>query len=240
MKRMLDLYCCQGGASEGYRRAGFDVYGSDIDQQPHYPFAFHQGDALWVLRTLLTGRSITLRSGSTFPRALTLADFDAIHASPPCQRRTKAQKIQKNEHPALIAPTRELLIETGLPYVIENVVPDDDELDDDPLVAPIVLCGEMFGLETYRHRQFETNWRLDQPAHPTHVARNTKMGRRPVDGEYMHIVGNFSGVDKARRIMDMPWATRDGLREAIPPAYSEYVGAQMLAALALEDLERAA
>jgi DNA (cytosine-5)-methyltransferase 1 len=229
--KLLDLYCCQGGAGMGYHRAGFEVFGVDLDHQPHYPFAFAQRDALAVLRALLEGKAVGFHGGSARYRKFELADFDAIHASPPCQRRTKAQKIMNNEHPALIAPTRELLIATGLPYVIENVVPEDDELDDDPLIDPIMLCGAMFELETYRHRQFETNWRAAVPEHRAHLAKNTKMGRPPVDGEYMHIVGNFSGVDRAREIMDMPWATRDGLREAIPPAYAEFVGAQLLDAI---------
>lgn len=225
IRRVLDLYCCQGGSSEGYRRAGFHVYGVDLNPQPYYPFPFHQGDALATLRTLLGGGAIPFKAPDGTAEYLKLSDFMAIHASPPCQRRTKAQKIQGNYHPALIAPTRELLDATGKPYIIENVVPEDGELDDDPLIDPIILCGAMFGLETYRHRQFEMNWEFTGPlTHPVHVARNTKMGRPPVDGEYMHIVGNFSGVEKARGIMEMPWATRDGLREAIPPAYTEYIG----------------
>lgn len=240
MTRILDLFCCQGGASEGYRRAGYVVYGVDLDPQPHYPFAFHQGDALEVLHILLAGGFIAFTRRDGTVERLRLSDFHAIHASPPCQRRTKAQKIMKNEHPALIAPTRELLERTGLPYVIENVVPGDGELDDDPLVNPVVLCGAMFDLETYRHRQFEANWCIAVPAHPVHVARNTKMGRPPVEGEYMHIVGNFSGVDRARSIMDMPWANRDGLREAIPPAYSEFIGKQLIAQLGRRELRRAA
>lgn len=241
---LLDLFCCQGGASRGYVDAGFDVVGVDIEPQPRYPYPMVVGDALAVLDWLLngsattwdydlmsraeglriTGTAVETECGKTF----SLSDFDAIHASPPCQARTKAQKIQKNQHPNLIAPTRELILRTGLPYVIENVVPEDEETDSDPLIDPAMLCGAMFGIETYRHRLFETNWGLTVPAHPEHVARTTKMGRAPVDGEFMHIVGNFSGVDRARRIMRMPWANRDGLREAIPPAYAEYVGTRLL------------
>ena len=203
--RLLDLFCCAGGAGMGYHRAGFDVVGVDIAPQPHYPFAFWCRDALDFLR--VHGKR-----------------FDAIHASPPCQDYTEAQKIQGNTHPRLIAPTRELLQELGVPWVIENVVGA-------PLRDPIMLCGAMFGLETYRHRLFESNVSLVAPEHPEHVAKQTKMGRPPVEGEFMHVVGNFSGVAKAREVMGMPWATRDELREAIPPVYTEWVGAQLMAEL---------
>lgn len=202
--RLLDLFCCQGGASMGYQRAGFDrIVGVDIDPQPRYPFRFWQRDALRFLK-----------SYGKF--------FDAVHASPPCQAFTNAQKIMGNEHPDLLTPVRELLLELGKPFIIENV-------PGAPLRDPVTLCGAMFGLETYRHRLFESNVELTAPEHPEHVARTTKMGRAPVEGEYMHIVGNFSGVDRARRVMDMPWANRDGLREAIPPAYTKHLGRQLIA-----------
>ena len=227
--RLLDLYCCQGGASMGYRHAGFDVVGVDIAPQPRYLFPFFQGDVLEVLKALLAGESLRFAGGiGTYA----LGDFDALHASPPCQRRTKAQKIQKREHPALIAPTRFFLEMTGLPYVIENVVPDESSRDD-PLIDPVMLCGAMFGLETYRHRLFESNFPLTVPEHPEHVARTAKMGRPPQPGEFMHVVGNFSGVEHGREVMGMPWASRDGLREAIPPVYTEWVGAQLMAELAV-------
>lgn len=189
----------------GYVRAGFRVVGVDREPQPRYPFAFWCRDALFFL--------------ARFGRF-----FDAIHASPPCQAFTNAQKLQGNEHPNLIEPVRELLIELGKPYIIENV-------PGAPLDDPVELCGAMFGLGTYRHRLFETNWELAAPEHPEHTVRTTKMGRAPVEGEYMHIVGNFSGVARAREVMDMPWATRDGLREAIPPAYTEHIGGQLRAHL---------
>lgn len=203
---MLDLFCCQGGASMGYNVAGFRVVGIDVDPQPRYPFKFIQDDVM-----KLSARWIA-------------ENFDAVHASPPCQAHTKAWKLNKRDHPRLIEPTRDLLDAAGLPFVIENVEEARSELRD-----PVMLCGSMFGLETYRHRLFETNWTLSVPPHPDHVARTTKMGRAPVDGEFMHIVGNFSGVDRGREVMGMPWANRDGLREAIPPAYTEYIGRQLLA-----------
>lgn len=203
--RLLDLFCCQGGAGTGYARAGFEVVGVDIEPQPRYPFEFHQADAIEFL----------LEHGH---------EFDAIHASPPCQAHTLAQRIQRNEHPDLIEPTRRALLALGRPWVIENV-------PGAPLVAPVLLCGPMFGLHTYRHRLFESSVSLTVPEHPEHVARTTKMGRPPREGEYMHIVGNFSGVAAAREIMGMDWANRDGLREAIPPAYTEHIGAQLMQAV---------
>lgn len=200
--KLLDLFCCQGGAGTGYAEAGFDVVGVDIDPQPRYPFEFHQADAIEYARA--HGK-----------------EFDAVHASPPCQAHTNAQKIMGNDHPDLIEPTRELLLVLGKPFVIENVPLA-------PLIDPVELCGAMFGLETYRHRLFETNWELTAPEHPAHVARTTKMGRPPKPGEYMHVVGNFSGVDRGREVMGMPWANRDGLREAIPPTYTQHIGEQLL------------
>jgi len=219
---ILDLYCCQGGASRGYADAGFNVYGVDIEPQPRYPFGFNRKDALTALKTLLNGEALAFIDQYGVPKFGWLQNFDAIHASPPCQLYSLTHRINKSDFPDLIGPTRELLKQTGLPYVIENVVEARDEL-----INPTLLCGEMFGLETYRHRLFETSFELTAPEHPAHIAKTTKMGRAPVDGEYMHIVGNFSGVDRGRQIMGMPWASRDGLREAIPPIYSAFVGADL-------------
>lgn len=207
---VLDLYCCQGGASAGYVRAGFDVTGADLEPQPRYPYRFQRADALELLRVLIgTGK---------------IHRYKLVHASPPCQRRTRCQKIQGREHPALIGPTRELLIETGLPYVIENVPADG--LDDDPLIDPVTLCGATFGLHTYRHREFETNFPLPVPPHKPHEHRQIKMGRPVREGEFYQAVGNFSNVDYARRDMGVPWMSRDGIRECIPPAYTEWIGRQ--------------
>lgn len=223
---LLDTYCCQGGASQGYEDAGFEVYGVDIDPQPRYPFWFHQGDALEVLRRLTAGQSVTFRrviDGGVAAKDMYLANFAAIHASPPCQLYSLTHRIMKSDFPDLIGPTRELLLDTGKPYIIENVEDARPELFD-----PITLCGSMFEIETYRHRLFETNFWIEQPGHPAHVARQAKMGRAVKPGEFMHVVGNFTGVDHARQIMRMPWANRDGLREAIPTVYSEWVGQQLV------------
>ncbi|MFG2618043.1 SAM-dependent methyltransferase [Streptomyces sp. NPDC048507] len=182
--------------------AGLEPVGVDRAPQPHYPFDFHQGDALGY--AALYGRS-----------------FDLIHASPPCQRYTRAQKIRARDHPDLIAPTRELLVSLGVPYVIENVIGA-------PLRDPVLLCGSMFGLGTYRHRIFESSFPIQAPRHPSHTRPTAKMGRRPAPGQNMHVVGNFIGVDAGRLAMGMHWATREGLREAIPPAYTRHIGSAFL------------
>ncbi|MGW8539057.1 SAM-dependent methyltransferase [Streptomyces albidoflavus] len=200
--RLLDLFCCQGGASMGYRHAGFDVTGVDLTPQPRYPFAFVQGDAIEFVR----------EHG---------AEFDFIHASPPCQRYSRAQKIQHRDHPDLIAPTRTALEATGRPWVIENVEEAAPELRD-----PVTLCAAAFGMRTYRHRLFETGggFTLPQPHHPEHLAPLTKMGRPRAQGHFAHYVGNFSGVHDARLDLRVPWMNRDGIRECIPPAYTHWTG----------------
>lgn len=197
--KALDLFCCAGGASVGLYRAGFDVVGVDIEQQPHYPFEFHRADAL------------------TFP----LDGFAFIAASPPCQAYTLCQRIRDNDHPDLIDSIRRRLEASGVPWCIENVVGA-------PLRDPIELCGAMFGLRVYRHRLFECSFPIDAPRHPDHTAPIRKMGRAPEPGEFMHVVGNFSGVKQAREAMGIDWMPRDKLREAIPPAYTEYIGCAAL------------
>jgi DNA (cytosine-5)-methyltransferase 1 len=210
--RLLDAFCCQGGAAAGYDLAGFDVTGIDISPQPRYPYPFIQGDAVAFIRD---------HGG----------EFDFIHASPPCQHDSECQRIQGNSHPDLIAPTRGALESTGRPWVLENVrgaVPK--------LRGPVMLCGAMFGLVTYRHRYFETadGTTLSAPPHPEHTAPQAKMGRPIPPGWYGQYVGNFSGVDLARRVLGVPWMNRDGIRECIPPAYTEHIGRTLLAQTALE------
>jgi DNA (cytosine-5)-methyltransferase 1 len=222
---LLDMFCCQGGAAEGYARAGFEVVGVDINPQPRYPFRFHRFDALQVLDSVVRG------GGSFMGQKL-----DAIHASPPCQRYSNTQRIRDREHPDLIAPTRARLAASGLPYVIENVMGAANDLRE-----PIMLCGAMFpALRVYRHRLFECSFPITAPAHPAHVAPQVKMGRAPGPGEWVQAVGNFSGVSEARGAMEMPWASREGLREAVPPAYAEYVGGYLMAEVERRNLTIAA
>jgi DNA (cytosine-5)-methyltransferase 1 len=139
--RLLDLFSGAGGAAVGYHRAGFEVVGVDLHPQPHYPFEFHQADAM------------------TYP----LDGFDAIHASPPCQAYSVANNIHgRADHPMLIPSVRERLLATGLPYVIENVPRG-------PLINPVTLCGLTFGLNVKRHRLFESNVFMLSPPCTGHV-----------------------------------------------------------------------
>lgn len=219
--RLLDLFCGAGGAAVGYHRAGFEVVGVDIKPQPNFPFKFWQEDALWVAGA--AGR---------------LA-FDAIHASPPCQAFTAYQRTGKvGEYPDLIAQTRGLLEMTGRPYVIENV-------EGAPLIDPVVICGTMFDppMEIQRHRLFETNWQLEPPMWP---CRHKLNGRdRYPGGRSKGRTGSSRGLVRAtieigswdipladqQAAMGIDWMTLEELSEAIPPAYTEVVGTQLMAHL---------
>jgi DNA (cytosine-5)-methyltransferase 1 len=201
---LLDLGCCQGGATRGYQLAGFRVTGVDRDQQPRYcGDEFIQADALEYLA----------EHGH---------EYDAIHSSMPCQGYSDTQRLHGKAWPRLIAPTRLILLGMGHPcWVMENVAAA-------PLLDPVELCGAMFGLRTYRHRLFESNLPLAAPAHPAHKAPQAKMGRPAKPGEFVHLVGNFSGVTEAKAAVGIDWMNRDGLRESVPPAYTEFVGRQLL------------
>jgi DNA (cytosine-5)-methyltransferase 1 len=208
----VDVCCCQGGTTSGLQAAGFYVIGVDIEPQPRYcGDEFHQADAVaWLnVHREWIRRNVAL-----------------ITASPPCQRYSRAQKIQQREHPDLIGPIRHALQQTGVPWVIENVEEARGELRD-----PVMLCGAMFpGLHTYRHRLFETGgWEMPAPEDPAHLHQTVKMGRPLKRGDWYHAVGNFSNVDYVREDMGVPWMNRDGIRESVPPVYGEYVGRQFLA-----------
>ena len=206
--RLLDLFCCQGGAAMGYSRAGFDVVGVDIVAQPRYPFEFHQGDALEYL-------------------AAHGHEFDAIHASPPCQAYS-ATKSHPNvgAHPDLVGPTRDLLRVSGKPYAIENV-------PGAPLLNYVTLCGTMFGLRVIRHRLFECSPALlFAPFSCRHHLPVVKWGKSPnPDNEFHSVVGHLSNVPYARAAMGIDWMAQDGLAQAIPPAYTEFIGRHLLEAL---------
>jgi DNA (cytosine-5)-methyltransferase 1 len=197
--RLLDLFCGAGGCSVGYHRAGFDVVGIDINPQPNYPFEFHQGDAM------------------TFP----LDGFDAIHASPPCQAFTTARVIHGREHPNLLTPTRERLREWGTTWVIENV-------PGAPMRPDMILCGSMFpelgsangGL--IRHRWFELGWGGFALV-PSCQHSDTTIS---VFGHGGHV---YHGVEDWRDVMGIDWMTRDELAQAIPPAYTEFIGGYLMA-----------
>jgi len=205
MLKLLDLYCCGGGASYGYEQAGFDVTGVDIIDQPRHRGKFFKADAIEFLKK-------------------NHQDFDVIHASPPCQAHSMASKqwrLKGKEYPDLIAPTRAALIETGLPYIMENV-------PGSPLIDPIEMCGAMFGMRTYRHRLFESNMPLTVPPHPVHHAPNAKMGRPANDDEFIQYVGHFPGVKAVQEMTGLHWLGQKELAQSIPPQYTLYLGRQVL------------
>ena len=235
--QLLDLFCGAGGCAMGYHLAGFDVTGVDLAPQKRYPFAFVQADALDYL-------------------AAHGHEYDAIHASPPCQGYSRMRHLpwlKGREYPLLIAPTRALLERVGRPWVIENV-------EDAPLVG-INLCGTMFGLKVYRHRRFETSFFLLQPPHAKHrevIGRGRMLNdraqasasgwvslpskgtlNRAQDPDGMLSVGghNFPGGGAAGRAMGIDWMARNELAQAIPPAYTEFIGRALLRHL---EAERAA
>jgi len=225
--RLLDLFCGAGGAAMGYHRAGFDVVGVDIRPQPNYPYEFIQGDALEVLDSL--------RFFADEKEAC-----DAIHASPPCQAHVKGMAAANRalgrayDHVDLIGPTRELLIATGLPYVIENVVGA-------PLRNWIMLCGSSFGLDVRRHRLFETSFGLMASPCAHYLQRERKfwtstMTTRARHGKHGATVAQVYGAGGDRHTwgpaMGIDWMTGDELAEAIPPAYTEFIGQQLVAHLA--------
>jgi DNA (cytosine-5)-methyltransferase 1 len=204
MYRLLDAFCGGGGAGMGYSRAGFDVVGIDIKPQPHYPFEFIQADALEYIAQHGT-------------------EFDAIHASPPCQAYTKAGRQWRGsgkEYADLIDATRKALQETSKPYVIENV-------PGAPLIDSILLNGAMFGMLIHRDRYFETSFDIPFFLLPS-AMRPVKMGRPINPGDVIQPVGHFSNVAYARKQMGIDWMSQRELSQAIPPAYTEYIGAHLM------------
>ncbi|WP_440296520.1 hypothetical protein [Humibacter sp.] len=220
----------------GYSRAGFDVYGVDIVPQQRYPFAFHLGDALVVVRRLLLGEAIPFTHKDGTVEWLVLSDFAAIHGSPPCQLYTVANNIHGREHPDLLAPTRELLIEVGLPWVLENV-------PGSPMENYVMLCGLALGIGVKRHRYFESSvFIMGAPECPRGHPGDWLIIFGNTIAERGHVVGRAkgggpkirrknAGLVRGRKAMEMPWASSHGLSEAIPPAYTEFIGAQLLEAL---------
>lgn len=213
--RLLDLYCKAGGASVGYKTAGFEeVVGVDIKKQKRYPYEFIQADALEVLNDV------------DF-----LRKFDVIHASPPCQTHSATRHLRNAQGKStdkvdLIPQTREALIKwanenEGGYYVIENV-------PGAPLINPIQICGSHFELKVRRHRLFESNFKLVGT-----TCKHKEQGR-PV-GIYGSMRDEIPGgghtaktIEQAREAMGIDWMIWGELVEAIPPAYSKWIGKQIL------------
>lgn len=224
--RLLDLFCGAGGAAMGYHRAGFDVVGVDLHQQRRFPFEFVQGDAMEYMR---------------LPRWW--AGFDAIHASPPCQAYSITKNAHGREHPDLVPETLERLEESGLPWVVENVVGA-------PLPDPLILCGSMFDLvadDHYlgapvwlkRHRLFASSEFLLAPGPCRHI-KGMRVGgvyggawskNKTIDPTVKRTGGYAPPDDVQRVLMGIDWMTRKELNQAIPPAYTEWIGRQLIAAM---------
>lgn len=227
---LVDFFCKAGGAGAGYQRAGFDVVGVDIEPQPNYPFPFIQADALEVMRQLIAWP----RSHQYMNVIGNARRIAALHASPPCQAYSWSARRWGKEWPDLVEPTRVLLRQMRAPYVIENV-------PGAPLINPIRLCGEMFGLGVIRHRLFESSVPLQAPAHKRHKPPVTRPAaddptRMVQRSQYCTVAGHggegasFS-LSAWRKAMGINWMTRDELTQAIPPAYTELIGKQLLRAL---------
>ncbi len=219
--RVLDLCCCAGGAGVGYARAGCDVTGVDIVDRPNYPLPFVRADAVTYLADRITSGEILT--------------YDLVHLSPPCQKAC-ALTVGTNDatgwgggHVDLIPEFRRLLPLMGVPYVIEQ--PNGKA----PIRRDVSLCGEMFGLGVLRHRNFELGgWSVPQPRHPRHrgYVRGWRHGVWR-DGPYVAAYGDGGGkasVAEMQAAMGIDWTdVREELTEAIPPAFTEWIGRALLA-----------
>jgi DNA (cytosine-5)-methyltransferase 1 len=206
--KLLDLYCGVGGASVGYAQAGFEVHGVDLKHGKRYPFTYTRANVLDVLQD------------DSF-----IQQFDVIHASPPCQTHSITQHLRNAQGNTtskidLIPETRAALIASGKPYIIENV-------PGSPLINPIQLCGSSFGLKVRRHRLFENNMELKGSV-CDHKAQGRPVGVYGSLNDEIPKGGKTAAtINDARIAMEMPWAIWTELVEAIPPAYTRYLGLQI-------------
>ena len=217
MPKLLDLFCGAGGAAMGYHRAGFDeIVGVDLNPQPRYPFEFVQGDALEYLS----------EHGS---------EFDAVHASPPCQDYSRAVRhLSSPGYPRLLEPTQDILETLDCPYVIENVVGSPIPMQSTLFGQHgVYLCGTMFGLRIWRHRLFATNFEVALPSPCVHSepAMNpfNSAGSARLNEECLAVLGHKDvGEAYWREHWGVGWMKREEGREAIPPAYTEYIGRTLI------------
>lgn len=223
--RLLDLFSGAGGAAKGYQRAGFYVVGVDVKPQPNYcGDEFIQGDALEVAAELSAGATHFIDR-----RRFTIEiSADAIHASPPCQAFSVATLFhgRTEKHVDLVDPTRQLLMASGLPWVMENVAGS-------PLFKHLLMCGEMFGLQVHRHRYFETGgFFAMQSPHSRHRLKGAATNTETREGYSRGVYGHMSDWRGAARAMEVEWmGTMDEVAQAIPPAYTEHIGGYLMAAV---------
>lgn len=200
--KLLDLFCGAGGCAMGYHRAGFDVVGIDNRLQPRYPFQFHQADALeWV---------------RDFGHL-----FDVIHASPPCQRFTQAQRLQGRDHPDLLTPSLEAIASRKV-WVVENV-------PGAPMFGAVTICGLALGVKVKRHRLFLSSHQLlATTCPPGHRGEwYTVFGKGALSRKRRSRFSRETGAAKSRLAMGIDWMTREELSQAIPPVYTEFIGIQL-------------
>lgn len=207
--KLLDLYCGVGGASAGYAAAGFEVHGVDLKHGKRYPYTYLRADVLDILQD------------DNF-----IQQFDVIHASPPCQTHSITQHLRNAQGKTtskvdLIPQTRAALIASGKPYIIENV-------PGSPLINPVQLCGSSFNLKVRRHRLFESNMPIKGTG-CNHKAQGRPIG---VYGSLNDQIPNGGrtavNITEARQAMGIDWAIWTELVEAIPPEYTDYLGAQIV------------
>lgn len=221
--KLLDLFCGAGGCTKGYQRAGFWVRGVDHKRQPRYcGDQFIQADALEYLQGLIDSGEIE--------------EFQAVHASPPCQAYSvMRKKYPERDYPDLYISTRLLLSTLKQPWVIENVIGS-------PPGPSIILCGQSFGIGTYRHRRFESNIALLAMAHSAHSIKSVRQGYGAYNGEMMSVTGDLNSqkfFDSAKTAMGIDWMGRKELSQAIPPIYTEFIGQQLMAALSAKEKQDA-
>lgn len=228
--KLLDLFCGAGGCAKGYHDAGFEVTGVDIVDRPNYPYEFIKADAMDILRD------------TEF-----LNQFDCYHASPPCQCYSRLKYLSGNvekweaNHVDLVGPVRELLQKTGKPYVIENVAGA-------PLINPITLCGSQFpNMYTQRPRLFESNIPLKEPDAPVVRHKTLKLGEGPAEDGYITVAGKRppKGMNEIQAKLyygfalgGIDWMTLDELTQCIPPAYTYFIGKQLIEYLEMQRIEK--
>lgn len=237
---LFDWYCCHGGTSVGYQRAGFQVVGADLFvkySQKRYPFPSIKGDALALLGNLLDGRAVRLNDG----RWIKATDVDVWAGSPPCQLWSITNAARQHAYPDLLQPTREAFQATGKPYVIENV-------ERAPLQDPVRLCWTGFHqpgsvldddgtpLQMFRHRLFESNVPLTSPGcrhDPQMQVAGSYGGARRDKHEARHV--RHGGYVPSRHVqqalLGIDWATEGAMHQAIPPVYTQHLGHQLLQVL---------